>query len=43
MAYPTSDNPVIIKDNYIRTYHPNNLRIRKNENEVKDKIKSLIK
>ena len=43
MAYPTRDNPVIIKDNYIWSYHPKYLRMSKNEYIVKDKIKRLIK
>lgn len=43
MNYPTSTNPVIVNDNYIWTYHPKYLRISKNEEIVKDKIKRLIK
>ncbi len=43
MDYPNSNNPVIIKDNYIWTYHPMYLRQSKNEEIVKEKIKELIK
>ena len=43
MDYPSSNNPIIIKDNYIWTYHPMYLRQSKNEEYVKEKIKELTK
>lgn len=43
MDYPKYYNPVVCQENYIWSYHPKYLRMSKNEDVVKEKIKELIK
>ena len=35
-------NEIIIADDIVYTYHPNNLRFSKNQRDIKEKIKSLV-